>query len=705
MVKIKKKMMKKNIFLLTLLFLGLSIILTINISTASAITCTNGQTQLCSNQQGVCAGSLDTCTNGIWPGCTNYTYSISSFFYEIPEYSCSDGLDNDCNGLTDMSDPSCNNNGVPGDCCSASGGMGCTDQTCQNTVCAIDSFCCTISWDTTCASEAATMCSVCTNTTINNTTCTDTDLDGFSIEGGTCGIIDCNDNNANINPNAIEICDGIDNDCNGQIDEGGVCSAICTNGQTQLCSNQQGVCAGSVDTCTNGIWPGCTDYTYSVWSNYNYEVPEFSCNDGLDNNCNGLVDCADNSCSSDPACVQQPTCTDDDNDGFSIEGGDCGLVDCNDNNANINPNALDNNCNGVDDNCNGQIDEGYITTSTTCGIGGCASNGQLDCVNGVITNTCTPSISQPEMCDGIDNDCNGVIDNGVLLTFYRDLDLDLFGNNAISQQACTASPGYVADNTDCNDNNANIKPNAIEVCNNGVDDNCNGLVDCADSACATNPVCQPAPTTEDCLVKSTEYTCNSKFSIAKVWTCNKGQGTHSSCNFGQCSSKVSITGWTFCPKGCNTLTGLCNNGSIIPPTPTVVCNQSSDCGVNGFNNVLSCKNNSVFQNYVTYTCKNPGTSSSYCTNSVSQLLNKTCATNETCSNGVCLVQSGDKEDCSAKPTEYTCESKYSVAKVWTCNNGQGTLNSCNFGQCSSKVSITGWAFCPKGCNSVTGLCK
>ena len=66
--------------------------------------CTDGQTRLCSLQLGVCSGAIETCTNNIWPGCSSINYGSN---YEIIESSCSDSLDNDCDGLVDLSDNSC----------------------------------------------------------------------------------------------------------------------------------------------------------------------------------------------------------------------------------------------------------------------------------------------------------------------------------------------------------------------------------------------------------------------------------------------------------------------------------------------------------------------------------------------------------------------------------------------------------------------
>ncbi|MEK7255038.1 MAG: putative metal-binding motif-containing protein, partial [Bacteroidota bacterium] len=78
-----------------------------------------------------------------------------------------------------------------------------------------------------------------------------------------------------------------------------------------------------------------------------------------------------------------------------------------------------------------------------------------------------------EICNGLDDDCDTQIDEGVLLTFYQDADGDTYGNPAIPTQACNAPSGYVSNDGDCDDANAAIHPGAPEICNN-LDDDCNG---------------------------------------------------------------------------------------------------------------------------------------------------------------------------------------------------------------------------------------
>ncbi len=77
-----------------------------------------------------------------------------------------------------------------------------------------------------------------------NVTCTDNDGDGYAVEGGNCGPVDCDDTNANVHPGATEVCNGIDDDCDGLIDEGGVCN--------------QGYCGDSIiqpgEQCDDGNW-------------------------------------------------------------------------------------------------------------------------------------------------------------------------------------------------------------------------------------------------------------------------------------------------------------------------------------------------------------------------------------------------------------------------------------------------------------------
>lgn len=175
--------------------------------------------------------------------------------------------------------------------------------------------------------------------------------------------------------------------------------------------------------------------------------------DGVDNNCNGLVD---------EGC---PTCTDSDHDGFFAQVG-CGTpVDCDDANAAVNPGAMEACQDGIDNNCDGGIDEGCLscTPGTACGspAGQCHSeyDNACNCVQVV-----GPS---QEICDGLDNNCDGQVDEGCPSTDCVDRDGDGFFDSA---------PGCQVAVFDCNDADSQVYPGATEYCN-GVDDNCNGQVD------------------------------------------------------------------------------------------------------------------------------------------------------------------------------------------------------------------------------------
>src|SRR3990172_2422389 len=102
---------------------------------------------------------------------------------------------------------------------------------------------------------------------------------------------------------------------------------------------------------------------------------------------------------------------------------------------------------------------GYVSDDTDCDDGNAAIN---------------PGAT--EVCNLVDDNCDGNIDEGVEDIYYQDSDSDTYGNILVNTQACTQPAGYVADDTDCNDSNASINPGATEVCN-GLDDNCDGQVD------------------------------------------------------------------------------------------------------------------------------------------------------------------------------------------------------------------------------------
>lgn len=213
---------------------------------------------------------------------------------------------------------------------------------------------------------------------------------------------DCNDNNAAIKPGATEVCDAIDNDCDGQTDEG-----LLSVYYQDFDGDGFGNPAISLQLC-------------------------FQANGYVANN----ADCDDNDPIEKPGQVWY---ADFDNDGYghTFSGS---IIQC------LRP-------------------FGYkVATELT------ATTGDCNDFNAVIRPGAT------EICDGVDNDCDGAIDEGVATIWYRDMDNDGFGNPANTTFSCSQPDGYVANNTDCNDNNATVNPSATEICD-GVDNDCDGQMD------------------------------------------------------------------------------------------------------------------------------------------------------------------------------------------------------------------------------------
>ncbi|RXK59685.1 T9SS type A sorting domain-containing protein [Lacibacter luteus] len=102
------------------------------------------------------------------------------------------------------------------------------------------------------------------------------------------------------------------------------------------------------------------------------------------------------------------------------------------------------------------------------------SRNKLDCND----NNAAVKPGATEICDGIDNNCDGVTDgpDAQLITFYLDADEDGFGTSTVTSQSCTQPAGFVTNSADCNDSDPGVNPNAVEVCD-GKDNDCDGQTD------------------------------------------------------------------------------------------------------------------------------------------------------------------------------------------------------------------------------------
>jgi len=351
---------------------------------------------------------------------------------------------------------------------------------------------------------------------------------------GVSELTDCNDQDATVFPGATELCNGVDDDCDGVIDDD-------TTDATIYYRDGDGDGAGSLsstlaacDVPAGYVVAGedCDDARGDIYPG----APETDCTDPIDYNCDGSTGFADA-----------------DADGFAA------CEDCDDTASTVHPGVAET-CNDVDDDCDGAVDEdvvgaprwyadadadgfgaaatsvsacaapaGYVADATDCNDGSAVARpGQPEVCDG-IDNDCNSRTDEAEamdagtwyadsdndghgdprivlvacarppsfvttrddcddsdaasfpggteVCDGADNDCDGVVDDGLMATWYGDGDGDGYGVGAVKIESCQVLSGFAKLKGDCNDARADVNPAATEVCNGGVDDDCDGLAD------------------------------------------------------------------------------------------------------------------------------------------------------------------------------------------------------------------------------------
>ena len=319
-----------------------------------------------------------------------------------------------------------------------------------------------------------------------DTSSIDADGDGYDAD------MDCDDSDPEVHPGTDEVCDEVDNDCDGEVDED-----VASRWYPDADGDGYGDEEQARDRCeqpTGYVEQGgdCDDGDADI-----HPGADERC-DGIDNDCDGVAD-------EDPTELWYVDADGDDygNPDYAVNSCDPGegwvsdATDCDDGEATIHPEA-DEACNGIDDDCDGTVDEGLASSwyedADDDGYGDASSSvescepGDGWVAEGTDCDDADDNIHPDagELCDGIDNDCDGLLDDADAdiedrQVWYFDGDADGYGLDGSTAEACFQPSGYAAVGGDCYDGDSAINPAATETCN-GTDDDCDGLLDDADDS-------------------------------------------------------------------------------------------------------------------------------------------------------------------------------------------------------------------------------
>ena len=349
----------------------------------------------------------------------------------------------------------------------------------------------------------------------------DGDIDGDGDPNDT----DCAPLNPDVGHLALEACNEIDDNCDGQTDEPDALSCLVYyfDGDDDQYGKELSKCLCKPEGYYDAVVSGDCDDT----DPYRNPGVQEICNNGKDDNCNGSEN-DENALE----CTKFYFDNDGDNWGTTDFKCYCSAVgdyktkfsgDCDDADPQVNPNqkevcydGKDNDCTGTQNDENALSSKAFYYDEDGDGYGTqaykyfCYESGLW---KAGVPGDCSdqdPAVNpdETEICNnGKDDDCNGLQDteNAVnCLTHYYDGDIDQYGTNQDTKCLCNPAGKYSTTNGgDCQDNNANVHPGADEECN-GVDDDCDGSTDEGDplDQCGAVPLGSPGCAGGQCIVES-----------------------------------------------------------------------------------------------------------------------------------------------------------------------------------------------------------